>query len=405
MSPTRWVFAAACGALSLSAAPALRAQSPLLLELFAARRQASTAPFFGGLGLAGYRGPFGLRVTGSLNLGDRANTGGTSFADDQQCRGLHCWPGGGFAGTQETSLFGLGGWTADADLVVEPLRAVPALRALLLGFSPYAFGGVGRYAVRPTIVADTSVTGLSYGVGVRHQLLGALGVSAEARFRRALSGNAAVSTVALRQNAQWRTAQYRVGLTVSFGGRRAARASAPAPAPVALPAPAPRDAAPLPPPVAAAPAARVTPRVLDLADGLVNTPYRAGGSTPASGFDAAGFVQYVFGREGVALPGTVGGLAEAGTAVAARAGALVPGDLLLFANDGSTVDHVAIYVGRDRFIHATASGGAVRYDVLGEGARGRWFADHLVGVRRVVAEPDGARRGGDAAPPPGAPAR
>lgn len=373
--------------------------------MFAARRQASTAPLFGGLGLSGYRGPFGLRVTGSLNLGDQTGAGDAASVGGQPCRRFRCGPGDGFTSTGSASPFGVGGWTADADLVVESLRAVPALRALLLGFSPYAFGGVGRYTLHSSTAADTNVTGLSYGVGLRHQLLGPVGVSAEARFRHAFARDSSVSAAALRQTAQWHNAQYRVGLTVSFGGRR----SAPAAAPVstALPTPAPRDVAPPPdaPPAAAAPATHVTPRVLDRADGLVNTPYRAGGSTPAGGFDAAGFVQYVFGREGVPLPRTVGELAESGTAVAARAGALLPGDLLLFANDGSTADHVAIYVGRDRFIHATASGGTVRYDVLGEGTRGRWFADHLVGVRRVTAEPDGPRRGGDAAPPPGAPAR
>ena len=40
----------------------------------------------------------------------------------------------------------------------------------------------------------------------------------------------------------------------------------------------------------------------------------------------------------------------------------------------------------ERVIHATASGGGVRYDVLGEGERGRWFSDHLVSARRLAAE-------------------
>jgi len=72
-----------------------------------------------------------------------------------------------------------------------------------------------------------------------------------------------------------------------------------------------------------------------------------------------------------------------GETVSLRVGSLRPGDLLFFANDGSNVDHVAIYAGHERFIHSSASGGGVRYDVLGEGDRGRWFAEHLVTACRI----------------------
>ena len=65
------------------------------------------------------------------------------------------------------------------------------------------------------------------------------------------------------------------------------------------------------------------------------------------------------------------------------AGQTVPNVVVTkLAPDGS----VAIYAGHDRIIHATASGGGVRYDVLGEGERGEWFTDHIVTARRIVAE-------------------
>ena len=109
-------------------------------------------------------------------------------------------------------------------------------------------------------------------------------------------------------------------------------------------------------------------------------------------------MQYLYGKHGVALPGTARQQARVGRNVSLRVGSLRPGDLLFFANDGTTVDHVAIYAGHDRIIHASASSGRVQYDTLGEGERGEWFADHLVSARRVVGgsdsqAPDGSERG------------
>jgi cell wall-associated NlpC family hydrolase len=124
--------------------------------------------------------------------------------------------------------------------------------------------------------------------------------------------------------------------------------------------------------------------VLDVAESYINTPYWYGGASPYGGFDAGGFVQYVFARAGVRLPRTAREIAKQGENVSLRVGALHPGDLLFFASDGSNIDHVAIYAGHERIIHATASGGGVRYDVLGEGERGRWFGDHLLSACRII---------------------
>jgi hypothetical protein len=55
----------------------------------------------------------------------------------------------------------------------------------------------------------------------------------------------------------------------------------------------------------------------------------------------------------------------------------------MFAEKGRPISHVAIYAGGNRIIHATSSGGAVRYDDLST-RRGQWFADHLVAARRVT---------------------
>ena len=396
--PAALAGAATAALLPALLPPAARAQGPVLLETFGAREQARSAPVFGGLGLATYRGPFGVRISGALSTAhDQSST--TYY---QNVGGPGCRRGGCESGYYDPSRGGLrvAAWSSDADLVLEPFRATAIPRALLLGFSPYGFAGVGYYDVRPSGVADTGRTSFTYGAGVRHQLLGGLGLTAEARWRRALNTDSATST-ALRQNTQWRSAQYRVGLTFSFGGRHAVHyAGAPIIAPVAAaPNVVPNGMPAAPPSAAVSAGARIVARVLDVADGLVGTAYRAGGSSPVDGFDAPGFVRYVFAREGVDVSGDVGRLAAAGTAVTPAVSALRPGDLLFFANEGTTPDHVAVYAGRGRFVHATASGGGVRYDLLGDGARGQWFASHLLAARRIVDAVD-RPRDGDAAPPP-----
>lgn len=93
--------------------------------------------------------------------------------------------------------------------------------------------------------------------------------------------------------------------------------------------------------------------------GLVGTPYRYGGNTPAGGFDCSGLIGYVYrGRAGVAPPRTVAQLAGFGQPVAAAD--LRTGDLVIFG--GARPTHAGIYVGEGRFVHAPSTGGTVRLD-------------------------------------------
>ena len=123
--------------------------------------------------------------------------------------------------------------------------------------------------------------------------------------------------------------------------------------------------------------------VLSTADELVGTRYRYGGSTPEGGFDCSGFVRWVFSRHGIDLPRTARAMGAAGHRIPARRTELSPGDLLLFAERGANVSHVAIYLGGGRIVHASSGQGAVRYDDL-DSARGRWFRRHVVSARRVI---------------------
>ena len=99
--------------------------------------------------------------------------------------------------------------------------------------------------------------------------------------------------------------------------------------------------------------------------------YRWGGASPA-GFDCSGFVMYVYGRAGVALPHNGAMLWEKGRAVQRRD--LERGDVVFF--DG--LGHVGIFIGRGRFVHSPHSGDVVKISRLSES----WYRRSYVGARR-----------------------
>jgi cell wall-associated NlpC family hydrolase len=125
-------------------------------------------------------------------------------------------------------------------------------------------------------------------------------------------------------------------------------------------------------------------RVLAAAHDYVGTRYRYGGASPAQGFDCSGLVQYVFGRSGVTLPRTSREQASTGRRVRGGVAALRPGDLMFFASRaGGRIDHVAIYAGDGRIIHASPGLGGVGYDDLSS-SRGEWFLRRHVASRSVL---------------------
>jgi cell wall-associated NlpC family hydrolase len=133
---------------------------------------------------------------------------------------------------------------------------------------------------------------------------------------------------------------------------------------------------------------KTSARVIPTAERYLGTPYRWGGTSPVTGFDCSGFVQYVFARNAVNLPRTSRQQAKVGAAMPRSFRRLAPGDLVMFAERGEPISHVAIYAGRNRIIHATSSGGAVRYDDL-DTRRGQWFVEHMVAARRVTPDARG----------------
>lgn len=113
-----------------------------------------------------------------------------------------------------------------------------------------------------------------------------------------------------------------------------------------------------------------------MARGFLGAPYRFAGRGPES-FDCSGLVQRSFEAVGVRVPRTSRELAKTGQPVSPAA--LQPGDLVLFADSRGAVNHVGIFSGRGRFVHASSSRGVVE-DALGS----EWFRARFVGARRLM---------------------
>jgi cell wall-associated NlpC family hydrolase len=102
--------------------------------------------------------------------------------------------------------------------------------------------------------------------------------------------------------------------------------------------------------------------VVRVAAGLIGTPYKFGGDDPAQGFDCSGLVFYSFDQLGIEVPRTAADLRHAAKPVARES--LTPGDLVFFRSSARRVDHVGIYAGDGRFIHAPSKGAVVTYAYL-----------------------------------------
>lgn len=136
------------------------------------------------------------------------------------------------------------------------------------------------------------------------------------------------------------------------------------------------------------PTSRSAAVVIPTAERFIGVKYKWGGTSPYTGFDCSGYVQYVFAKHGVKLPRTSRAQASAGARVPLTFDDLRTGDLLMFASNGNPISHVAIYAGNKRILHSSKSGAGVRYDNLTT-SRGAWYRENAVVARRVGTEAQG----------------
>ena len=126
----------------------------------------------------------------------------------------------------------------------------------------------------------------------------------------------------------------------------------------------------------AEPELRAGQKVVTVAQELIGTPYRYGGESPAKGFDCSGLVYYSFDKLGVKVPRTAADQRKAAEKIGQDD--LEPGDLVFFRSSKGRVDHVGIYAGEGRFIHAPNAGKVVSYAYLDD----PYYRKHFVSAGR-----------------------
>lgn len=112
------------------------------------------------------------------------------------------------------------------------------------------------------------------------------------------------------------------------------------------------------------------------AERFVGIPYRWGGDNVVEGMDCSGFVRAVYNLCGLSIPRTSREQFTAGDLVAKDD--LKDGDLVFFGASADKINHVGIYVGGGKFVHAPRRGEEIRVTAVNE----NYFEKRFVGARR-----------------------
>jgi cell wall-associated NlpC family hydrolase len=112
------------------------------------------------------------------------------------------------------------------------------------------------------------------------------------------------------------------------------------------------------------------------AERFVGIPYRWGGENVVDGMDCSGFVRAVYNLCGLSIPRTSRDQFKAGDSVFKDD--LRDGDLLFFGTSEDSINHVGIYVGNHKFVHAPRRGEEIRVTSVDES----YFEKRFIGARR-----------------------
>ncbi len=125
--------------------------------------------------------------------------------------------------------------------------------------------------------------------------------------------------------------------------------------------------------------ASIKDRLLRVAQRMLAVPYRFGGTT-LWGLDCSGFVQKTFAFLDLALPRSAREQFREGAKVAKAD--LSPGDLVFFRTYAKYPSHVGIYLGDNRFVHASSRERKVTVESLDT----PYYVKRYIGAKRLLFE-------------------
>jgi hypothetical protein len=98
--------------------------------------------------------------------------------------------------------------------------------------------------------------------------------------------------------------------------------------------------------------------LVEYAKQFLGNPYKWGGTSLKKGADCSGFVYSVFRHYGIKLSHSSKAQANEGRKISLSD--LKPGDLVFYGNSSGSINHVAIYIGGGRVIHASNPKSGIR---------------------------------------------
>ena len=91
--------------------------------------------------------------------------------------------------------------------------------------------------------------------------------------------------------------------------------------------------------------------IVEYAKQFLGNPYKWGGTSLTKGADCSGFVQSVLKHFDISISRTSRSQSKDGTKI--KASELQPGDLCFYSDSSGTINHVAMYIGDGKVIHAS----------------------------------------------------
>lgn len=168
--------------------------------------------------------------------------------------------------------------------------------------------------------------------------------------------------------------QLRIASNAAPKRSKVAAATKSAPKLVASAKPAPRNARP-----SGSNSPKVGSSLVSTALAQLGTRYVWAG-TARGGFDCSGLTTWVYRQHGKSIARRASLQAKQGEAVSKAN--LAPGDLVFFKTLRSTrINHVGMYIGDGKFVHASSGAGKVKVDSINQG----YYSRRLAAARRIVA--------------------